>query len=175
MELISSMSLWDLLGKLLLNGQVLAVIGGALAVILPGFGSAKAVGSVGEALDGLMSEDPDKFGKGFLLEALPATQGLYGVIVAFILMTKIGVVGGGTPVASLEQGLYYLFACLPIAFVGYYSAVRQGRVAAAGVATIAKRPDASGKCVIATAMVELYALLSLLVSFLLVFFAPFAA
>ncbi|MCQ2354006.1 MAG: V-type ATP synthase subunit K [Clostridia bacterium] len=174
MESTISMTLWDLLGKFLLNGQVLAVIGAALAAILPGFGSAKAVGSVGEALDGLMSEDPDKFGKGFLLEALPATQGLYGVIVAFIVITKVGVLGG-TPVANIEQGLYYFFACMPIAFVGYYSAIRQGRVASAGVATIAKRPDASGKCVIATAMVELYALFALIVSFVFVFFPPFGA
>ena len=168
------MTLWDLLGKLLLDGRVLAVIGAALAAILPGFGSAKAVGSVGEALDGLMSEDPDKFGKGFLLQALPATQGIYGLIVAFMVMMNTGVVGGA-PVASLEEGLYYLFACMPIAFVGYYSAIRQGRVAAAGVSTIAKRPEASGKCVTATAMVELYALLSLLISFLLVVNAPFGA
>lgn len=174
MEPNVTMSLWDLLNKSLFNGEVLAIVGAALAAILPGFGSAKAVGSVGEALDGLMSEDPDKFGKGFLLQALPATQGIYGLIVAFIVMIKVGIVGGAA-VTSVEQGMYYLIACLPIAFVGYYSAVRQGRVAAAGISTIAKRPEASGKTVTATAMVELYALLSLLTSFLLVFFAPFGA
>ena len=86
-------------------------------------------------------------------------------------MVKVGVVGGDV-VGSLGLGMYYLFACLPVAICGYYSAIRQGRVASAGVAMVAKRPEASGKAVTATAMVELYALLSLIVSFLLVMFAP---
>ena len=37
---------------------------------------------------------------------------------------------------------------------------------------VAKRPEASGKAVTATAMVELYALLSLIASFLLVVSYP---
>ena len=153
------------------TGEGLALIGAALAAILPGIGSAKAVGSVGESLTGLLSEDPSKFGKAFLLEALPATQGIYGFIIAFMVMVKVGVVGGDV-VGSLGLGMYYLFACLPVAICGDYSAIRQGRVASAGVAMVAKRPEASGKAVTATAMVELYALLSLIVSFLLVMFAP---
>ena len=55
----------------LTTGEGLALIGAALAVVLPGMGSAKAVGSVGESLNGLLSEDPSKFGKAFLLQALP--------------------------------------------------------------------------------------------------------
>ncbi len=169
METVTTMTLWDLLEKILLNGKVLAVIAAALAAILPGIGSAKAVGSVGEALDGLLSEDPDKFGKGFLLQALPATQGIYGLIIAFMIYLQLGSVEE----ATFSMGLYFIGAALPIAISGYYSAVRQGRVACAGIATIAKRPEASGKCTIATAMVELYALLALLISFLLVVFNPF--
>ncbi len=155
----------------LTTGEGLALIGAALAAILPGIGSAKAVGSVGESLAGLMSEDPSKFGKAFLLQALPATQGIYGFIVAFMVMVKVGVIGG-EPVSTLGGGIYYLFACLPVAICGYYSAIRQGRVASAGVAMVATRPEASGKAVTATAMVELYALLSLICSFLLVVLAP---
>ena len=155
----------------LTTGEGLALIGAALAAILPGIGSAKAVGSVGESLAGLLSEDPSKFGKAFLLQALPATQGIYGFIVAFMVMVKVGVVGGEV-VGTVGGGIYYLFACLPIAICGYSSAIRQGRVASAGVAMVAKRPEASGKAVTATAMVELYALLSLICSFLLVMLAP---
>ena len=165
-----SMNLWDLLGKIVLNGQVLTVLAAALAAILPGFGSARAVGSVGEALNGLMSEDPDKFGKGFLLQALPATQGIYGLIIAFMVLLQLPNVTAG----NYAMGFYMIGACLPIALCGYYSAIKQGRVAASGIATIAKQPSASGKTVTATAMVELYALLSLLISFLLVIQNPFA-
>ena len=155
----------------LTTGEGLALIGAALAAILPGIGSAKAVGSVGESLAGLLSEDPSKFGKAFLLQALAATQGIYGFIVAFMVMVKVGVVGGEV-VGTVGGGIDDPFACLPIAICGYYSAIRQGRVASAGVAMVAKRPEASGKAVTATAMVELYALLSLICSFLLVMLAP---
>lgn len=155
----------------LTTGEGLALIGAALAVVLPGMGSAKAVGSVGESLNGLLSEDPSKFGKAFLLQALPATQGIYGFIVAFMVMMNIGILGGDR-VTTIGGGLYYLFACLPIAFCGYHSAIRQGRVASAGIAMVSKRPEASGKAVTATAMVELYALLSLIASFLLVVSYP---
>ena len=101
----------------LTTGEGLALIGAALAVVLPGMGSAKAVGSVGESLNGLLSEDPSKFGKAFLLQALPATQGIYGFIVAFMVMMNIGILGGDR-VTTIGGGLYYLFACLPIAFCG---------------------------------------------------------
>ena len=166
---MDTMTLWDLLEKIFLNGKVLAVLAAAIAAIIPGIGSAKAVGSVGESLDGLLSEDPDKFGKGFLLQALPATQGIYGLIIAFMIYLQIS----NVTEATFAQGFYLIGAALPIAICGYYSAVRQGRVACAGIATVAKRPEASGKCVIATAMVELYALLALLISFLLVVLNPF--
>ncbi|MCQ2427766.1 MAG: V-type ATP synthase subunit K [Clostridia bacterium] len=167
MEPTTAMTFAEVFNNIFLDGKVLAVLAAAIAAILPGMGSAKAVGSVGEALDGLMSEDPDKFGKGFLLQALPATQGIYGLIVAFMVFGQISAVSSGI------EGLYLFGACLPIAFCGYYSAIRQGRVAAAGIATIAKQPSASGKTVITAAMVELYALLSLLISFLLVNQNPF--
>ena len=169
METVTTMTLWDLIEKILLNGKVLAVIAAAIAAIIPALGSAKAVGSVGEALGGLVSEDPEKFGKGFLLQVLPATQGIYGFIIAFMIFLQLG----NYEEANIAMGLYSVGAALPVAISGYFSAIRQGRVACAGIAAVAKRPEASGKCVTATAMVELYALLALIISFLLVVFNPF--
>ncbi len=155
----------------LFSGQNFAILGAALAVILPGWGSAKGVGMAGEALAGLMSEDPSKFGKGFTLQILPATQGLYGFAIAFIVMMNTGIMGG-TPVASVLQGLYYLGACLPMAVVGYVSAIKQAKVAVAGINMLAKSPEASGKALTSVALVELYALLALVISFFLVSNAP---
>ena len=157
----------------LLSGQNLAILGAALAVIFPGWGSAKGVGMAGEALAGLMSEDSSKFGKGFTLQILPATQGLYGFAIAFLVMMNTGIIGGGAlPTMPLAHGLYYFGACLPIAIVGYISAVRQARVAAAGINMIAKSPEASGKALTSVALVELYALLALVISFFLVTAGP---
>jgi len=152
------------------SGQNLALLGAALAAGLAGMGSAKGVGLVGEAASGLLTEDPSKFGKTLILQAIPGTQGIYGLITAFLIIFKIGLLG--TPVElTVAQGAYFLMASLPIAIVGLYSGIKQGRVAAAGVGLIAKRPDEVGKAITSAALVETYAIFAVLVSLLLVLFA----
>ena len=154
----------------LFSGQGIALLGAALAAGLAGMGSAKGVSIVGEASAGLLTEDPSKFGKALILQALPGTQGIYGLITAFLIIFKIGILG--TPVElSVAQGVYFLMASLPIALVGYYSAIKQARVAAAGINLIAKRPDEVGKAITSAALVETYAIFAVLVSMLLVLFA----
>ncbi len=149
-------------------GTALALLGAALATFLPGMGSSKGVGIVGEAASGVVAEDPSKFGQTLLLQALPATQGIYGLLIGFLVLLKVGVVGGDPQIEmTLMNGLYILLACLPIAFVGYYSSIRQGRVSAAGIGVVAKRPEEVSKAMIYAAMVETYAVLALLVSFLM--------
>ena len=152
------------------SGQILALLGAALAATLAGWGSAKGVGLVGQAASGLLTEDPSKFGKVLILQALPGTQGIYGLITAFLIIFKIGLLG--TPVElTVAEGAYFLMAALPIAIVGYFSAIHQGKVAVAGVNLIAKRPDEVGKAIISAALVETYAIFAVLVSLLLVLFA----
>ena len=154
----------------ILSGQNLALLGAALAAGLAGMGSAKGVGLVGEAASGLLTEDPTKFGKVLILQAIPGTQGIYGLITAFLIIFKIGLLG--TPVElTVAQGAYFLMASLPIAIVGLYSGIKQGRVAASGVGLIAKRPDEVGKAITSAALVETYAIFAVLVSLLLVLFA----
>ena len=153
--------------KGLFTGNNLAILGAALAVVLPGFGSAKAVNMVARATAGLICEEPQKFGKSMLLQALPMTQGIYGMVVAFLIIVFSGLMGGGEPL-TVEQGFYYTFASLPIAFGGWYSALKQGEVAVAGISVLAKKPEAVGKAVISASFVELYAILALLISILLV-------
>ena len=151
----------------LFTGNNLAVVGAALATVLPGIGSAKGVNMVAKATAGLISEDPGKYGKSMLLQALPMTQGIYGMVAAFLIMVFSGLMGG-TAALTLEQGAYYLFAALPIAFGGWFSAIKQGEVAAAGISVLAKKPEAVGKAVISASFVELYAILALLISLLLI-------
>jgi V/A-type H+-transporting ATPase subunit K len=98
---------------------------------------------------------------------LPGTQGIYGLLVAFLTLTQIGVLGGTADV-SLAKGLLYFIACLPMAIVGLWSALRQARASIASIALVAKRPDQAGKAIIFPAMVETYAILALLISILAV-------
>ena len=164
------MTFAELLSQLF-TGNNLAILGAALAAILLGMGSSKGVGIAGEAASGVVTEDPSKFGKALVLQALPGTQGIYGLIVAFMVINNMGLLSGDIKTFTVAQGLYYLVACLPIAIVGFYSGIKQGRVAAAGMNILAKRPDDFGKGVIAAALVETYAIFAVLVSLLLIIFA----
>lgn len=150
-----------------LLGPGLTLLGGGLAALLPGIGSAKGVGKVGEVASGVLTEDPSKFGKLLILQALPGTQGIYGLLSWFMVMNQSGLLSGNTNLSWLT-GLAYFLACLPIALVGYYSAIYQGRVAETGVALVAKRPQEQSKALVLAAMVETYAILALLATVLAV-------
>lgn len=149
------------------SGTFLAYLGVAVAIIFSGMGSAKGVGYAGEAMTGVLAEDPDKFVSCLLLQALPATQGLYGFVIGLLVMIKTGMLGGAVEL-SLATGGYIFAACLPIAFVGLVSGIHQGRVSAAGMNVVAKQPGQVAKAMTAAAMVETYAIFALLVSFLMV-------
>ncbi len=149
-------------------GIFYAILGAALAAVFAGIGSAVGVGLAGQAAAGLTAEDPDKFSKALILELLPGTQGIYGLIIAFIVFIKINLFGDMVTLTD-GQGLAIMAGCLPMAIVGLISGIYQGKVAASNIAMIAKRPEAFGKGITITAMVETYALLALLISFLAVF------
>ncbi|MGL6197407.1 MAG: V-type ATP synthase subunit K [Lachnospiraceae bacterium] len=151
-----------------MNGLVWALLGAALAVVLAGCGSAYGVGVAGQAASGVVTEDPSKFAKVLIIQLLPGTQGIYGLLVAFITLSKIGLLGGAAAELSLTTGLLIFAACLPIGVVGLISAIHQGKTAVAAIGVVAKKPDQFGKAMLFPAMVETYAILSLLMSILAV-------
>ena len=154
------MSIWDNLGL------VYALLGAAIAVFLAGAGSAIGVGIAGQAAAGVVTEDPSKFGQVLLLQALPGTQGIYGLLVGFLTLSKIGLLGGGAAQIDPQTGLLILAACLPIGIVGLISGKHQGKTSAAAIGIVAKKPDQFGKAMLFPAMVETYAILALLISIL---------
>ena len=147
---------------------VYALLGAALAVILAGMGSAYGVGVAGQAAAGVVTEDPAKFAKVLIIQLLPGTQGIYGLLVAFITLSKVGLLGGQPADLDVQTGLLILVACLPIAIVGLISARHQGKTAVASIGIVAKKPDQFGKAMLFPAMVETYAILALLISILAV-------
>lgn len=152
-------------------GTVYALIGVAIAVVLAGIGSSKGVGMASEAASGVITDDPSKFGKLLVLQLLPGTQGLYGLIIGVMVLLNIGVLGGAPIEATAlgnSIGLGYLAACTPIGLGGLFSAIYQGRVAVSGVNIIAKKPQESSKAIVSASLVELYALLAFITSFLMV-------
>ena len=151
-------------------GLVLAVAGAVIATVLSGIGSAKGVGGAGQASMGVLSEDPTKFGKMLVLTLLPGTQGLYGFIVGFLIIANCGVLGGNMP--SLGQGLAFLAAAFAIGLGGLVSGIEQGKTAVSGVAMTAKDDKNFSKAMVSITLVEIYALLSFIVSLLAVISIP---
>ena len=150
----------------LFEGNTLALLGAAIAS-LAGIGSAIGVSIAGQAAAGVITEDPKKFGKTLVLQVLPGTQGIYGFVVAFLIILKLGMLGGGAIELTVAQGAYLFAAGIPIGVVGIISGIQQGKAAAAGLQLTAKRPDQMTKGVIYAAMVETYAILALLISILI--------
>jgi V/A-type H+-transporting ATPase subunit K len=150
-------------------GTAIAIIGATLCAALAGIGSAWGVKLTGEAAAGVVTEQPELFGKVLVIEALPGTQGIYGFLTAVIIMVRIGLLGAGALDLTIAQGLSLLGAAMPIAIVGLFSGILQGKTAVAAIHMAAKQPDSAAKGITMTAMVETYAILALLVSILLVF------
>ena len=144
------------------TGQLLAIFGAVIAFLIAGIGSSKGVGMAGEAGAGVLSEDPSKLGSVVILEALPSTQAIYGFVIAFLIIGNINAA------LTLEEGLRLFLAGLPIGIVGFVSAMYQGKVAASGVQLISKRPEALGSAITLALMVEMFAILALIVSILII-------
>ena len=144
-----------------IGGYAIALFGAGLAAFLACIGSAKGTGIAGEAAAGLAAEDPSKFGKALILQVIPGTQGLYGFVIWFLAFGKL------IPGMSVDQGMQVFSACLPIAVGGLLSGIAQGKVAAASVNILAKKPDDWSTGMIFCIIVEFYAILSLLASFLM--------
>jgi V/A-type H+-transporting ATPase subunit K len=152
-------------------GLIYGYIGAAIAAIVAGIGSAVGVSIAGQAGTGVLAEDPDKFGKVLLMELLPGTQGIYGLVVALMIMLKLGVFAGAPAVISETNGLIMMVGAIPTGIVGLLSGIYQGKVSAAGIQLIGRRGDQSGRALTMSAMVEPYAVFAVLISLLVVLLA----
>ncbi len=150
------------------GGMALGFLGAGLAAALCCIGSAKGTGIAGEAGTGLLCEDPNTFGKVLILQVIPGTQGLYGLVVWFFACFQMGMLDGTAASLTVTEGLQYFVACLPIALGGFLSAMAQGKVAAGSVNILAKQPDHWSKGMVLCITVEFYAILSLLASMLMI-------
>ncbi|MDD4510530.1 MAG: V-type ATP synthase subunit K [Oscillospiraceae bacterium] len=148
-------------------GTQIAFLGATLAVALACAGSGVGCGSVGEAGTGVLSEDPSKFASVLIMQILPGTQGLYGLVIWFFALMKMGFFSGSIVTLTAAQGFGYFAACLPMGIGGLVTAIAQGRCAATGVMLMAKRPEEMAKGIVIALIIEFYAVLCLLASFLM--------
>lgn len=147
-------------------GMIYSLTGAAVAVGLAGIGSSLGIGFAGMASSGLLSEEPEKFGKALILVALPGTQGFYGFLSCMLILGKMGTLLEVEHLTT-STGLLILAASLPVAIGGLFSGIYQGKVSAAGMHVVAKKPDDFMKAVVMSALVETYAVLGLLATILI--------
>lgn len=148
-------------------GFMFVLFGAAIAAALAGTGSAVGCGIVGMAASGVVTEDPGKFGRLLLLQALPGTQGIYGMVALFMIINKVAGWGVAPAEIPLSTGLEILGAALPVGLTGLTSGIYQGKVCAAACSLTAKRPTEVGKGLVFGVVIETYAVLGLLATLLL--------
>ena len=151
-----------------MTGQALATLGLALCAGFCGVGSAIGVYYTGSAASGVLAEDPKKFSKVLILVVLPATQGIYGFVLAIMGMGQVAQIAAmADAAAAAVAGAKVFAAAMPLAIAGLASGIFQGKTAVGGIYAVAKNESLSGKLILFPAMVETYAILGLVVSILL--------
>jgi len=143
-------------------GNIWAILGAALAVFCTGTASSIGTAWVQQAVAGIVSEEPEKYGKTLVLQLIPSSNALYGFVVGFLVVIKV--LGEGY--ATAEQGLLVFAFCLPIAIAGVAACLCQAKVCVAGIHMIGKRVELSGRALTMAVFIEFFALLSLIVSIL---------
>ena len=144
----------------IITPEVFIFIGAALSGVFGFIGSAIGMGYAGRAGAAVVAERPELFGRILLMQALPGSQGIYGLVGAFLILNFSGLLGGGGDPITIAQGLQYLVVGLPIGLSGLFSGMHQGSVAASGIATIAKDDSLTAQAIVMAAMVETWAILA---------------
>jgi len=151
-------------------GAVLAAIGAGLAIGLTAIGSGIGVGITGSAGVGAIAENPDKFGTAIVFQALPQTQGIYGLLTAILILMFTGFLGGGNLAdVPVSIGLVSIGAGTAVGLAGF-SAIGQGIASAAGIGATAEDSDAMGRSMVFSVLPETQAIYGLLVAILLMAF-----
>jgi V/A-type H+-transporting ATPase subunit K len=148
-------------------GLIWAIAGAAIVMALSGVGSAIGVALAGQAAGGVMTEDPEKFGRMIPLIGIPGTQGFYGFLIGFLVLNKLNLLGETVKQVTLQQGLQIFSICFFVSLVECISAIWQGKVSVASIYMVAKKPEEAGKALVLPIFVEIYAILGLAAAFLL--------
>ena len=132
---------------------ILGYLGLGLVLALAGIGSSIGTSTAGNAAEGGLKKRPEASGNFMVLSALPATQGIYGFVAFFMLLSKMK--------ANPESGLVIFGVGLCVGLVCMISAIRQGQVCANGIVGVSQGHDVFTNTLIYVALPEFYAILGL--------------
>lgn len=151
---------------------VYVALGMALAAGIAGAASSFGVGIAGAAAAGAVAEDEKNFKNALILEGLPMTQSIYGLITLFLIALVSGILAGGFKFADATQeniikSAILLGAGLTVGLTGL-SAIPQGIIASAGIGAVAKNPKTFTQGIIFAAMAETMAIFGLVGALILI-------
>ncbi len=142
-----------------MDGRAIGIAGLAICMILCGAGSAFGLYKTGASAAGVLAEDGKKFSKIIVLSLLPATQGIYGFVLAVMNIP-------GAEIA-IATGWAVFWKGVALGVTGFASAILQGATAASCIYAIGKNSAGSGKYVLFPAMIEFYAILALVLGIMM--------
>lgn len=148
-------------------GLIFSIAGAVTVMVISGIGSAIGVALAGQAAAGVMTEDPEKFGRMIPLVGIAGTQGFYGFLIGFLVLNKLNLLTANIIIPALSQGIQIFSICAVVSLVEFVSAVWQGKVSVTSIYIVAKRPQEAGKALVLPIFVEIYAILGLAAAFLL--------
>jgi len=148
------------------QNKSMVILGCALAIGIAGIGSAIGLALAGSSAVAVTAEKPDLFSKCLILQVLPMTQSVYGLLTAILLMMGAGLLGGGDVTIQSVQGLGAIWIGIAVGLTGT-SAINQGMVASSSISAVGRNPDVASKGIIFTVMPETIAIFGLLVGILL--------
>ena len=119
---------------MLFSPEILAAIGGAIALAGGMAGSSIGIGIAGSAGVATLSEEPGQLKNVIVLASLPMTQTFYGLIVLILVLTTVI---PGLP-AEGSKGAAVLGCGLIAASAEFVSAWYQGVVCASGISLLPK-------------------------------------
>ena len=148
------------------QNKTLVILGCAIAISITGISSAIGLALAGSSAIAVTAEKPNLFGKCLVLQVLPMTQSVYGLLTAILLMMGAGLLGGKGVVVGSLAGMGAVWIGLAVGLTGI-SAINQGMVASSSISSVGRNPDVAARGIIFTVMPETIALFGLLVGILL--------
>ena len=130
--------------------QILGYLGLGLVLALSGIGSAIGTTTAGNAAEGALKKKPEASGSYMVLSALPATQGIYGFVAFFMMLSKVA-----------EAGAVVFGVGVSVGLVCMISAIRQGQVCANGIVGVSQGHNVFTNTLIYAALPEFYSILGL--------------
>ena len=149
------------------QNKTYVILGCALAIGIAGISSAIGLALAGSSAVAVTAEKPDLFSKVLILQVLPMTQSVYGLLTAILMMMGAGLLGGDSGVLVTPlMGIGAIWIGLAVGLTGT-SAINQGQVASSSISAVGRNPDVASRGIIFTVMTETIAIFGLLLGILL--------